>query len=286
LIVDAHCDTMVKCPSADDFRHGGGGCHIDLPGLIEADVEHLVTAICIEPYPDRYSEVWVHGVSNYRESSRNSGEVALHFALEGCLPLYLGYEMPSTPLVASLTWNGDNPYASGIGGTGELTREGVLLAGTLHAQGTRLDVSHLNDQSRRGLLTLGFPVCATHCNARKLCDTPRNLPDQDIREIALMGGVVGVTLVPDFLRNDGGKADVSDVVRHIDHVAEVAGIHGVGLGSDFDGIRDLPRGIRGVRDIGVVFEELSRLGWKDEDVNKVAFGNWIRFFSLETEDSP
>jgi len=280
LIFDAHCDTMVRIESPDAFVSGGGRCHADLPGLREAEVAHLVTALCIEPYPERLAGVWEHGARNFRECSGLSGDVKLHFALEGCMPLYLGMEMPEKPLVASLTWNGDNPYGSGIGGTGGLTSQGVALARRFHAQGTSLDASHLNDISRRDLLSLGFPVCATHCNSRKLCDSPRNLPDADLREIAARGGVTGVTLVPDFLCPKGEDASVSDVARHIEYIAEVAGIEAVGLGSDFDGISVLPRGIRGVRDIHLVFSELSGMGWNAEDIAKVSSGNWMRFFSL------
>lgn len=262
------------------MSRGGGRCHIDLPGLVEAGVGHLVTAICVEPYPDRIDEIWEKGVSNFNHALPRTGDIRLHFALEGCLPVYLGRKLPVKPLVASLTWNGDNPYGSGIGGLGGLTPLGISLARGLHEQGTALDASHLNDRSRRDLLSIGFPVCATHCNSRTLCKTPRNLPDDDLREIANNGGVTGVTLVPDFLRAVGEEAAVEDVVMHIQHMAELAGVDSVGLGTDFDGVDRLPSGINGVRDINRIFDALSAIGWSDEDVLKVASGNWIRFFSL------
>jgi len=280
LIFDAHCDTMVRAESPETFLSGGGNCHVALPGLRESGVAPLVTALCIEPYPERLADVWEHGTRNFRECSRLSGDVRLHFALEGCMPLYLGMELPAQPLVASLTWNGDNPYGSGIGGKGGLTSAGVSLARMLDARGTRLDASHLNDRSRHDLLSMGIPVCATHCNSRKLCDFPRNLPDPDLKEIAANGGVIGVTLVPDFLLPEGGDPSVSDVARHIEYIAGIAGIDSVGLGSDFDGIKLLPRGIRNVLDIHLIFDELSKAGWNDTDIAKVSSGNWMRFFSL------
>lgn len=278
MIFDAHCDTMVKVSSPKDFLKGGGSCQIDLPGLRAAGVTNLVTAVCVEPYPDRLESLWEHGLRNYRESVGLSGSTRLHFALEGCLPLHLGYHLPVKPLVASLTWNGDNPYGSGIGGAGGLTPEGFSLARRLHRSGTRLDVSHLNDTSRRDLLSLGLPVCATHCNARKICGSPRNLPDADLKEIAGSGGVIGITLVPAFLGDEGTAVSVSDVVRHILHVADVAGIGSVGLGSDFDGIAMLPGGISGVRDLPVILHELEKAGLSREETGKVASGNWERFF--------
>lgn len=279
MIFDAHCDTMVKVASPEVFAGGGGGCQIDLPGLEAAGVVNLVTAICVEPYPDRLAQVWQHGVRNFLESVPLSRGTRLHFALEGCLPLHLGFSLPAKPLVASLTWNGDNPYGSGIGGTGGLTACGFALAREFHSGGTSLDVSHLNDPSRRDLLSMGIPVCATHCNARDLCGSPRNLPDSDLKEIGKSGGVIGITFVPDFLGDSGSGVSIADVVRHILHVADVAGIDSVGLGSDFDGILQLPRGIRGVRDLPRILHELEKIGLADEEVQKVASGNWTRFFS-------
>lgn len=284
MIFDAHCDTMVKARNPQAFLIGGEGCHVDLPGLRKARVCHLVTALCVEPYPRRVSQVWDRGVSNFQACSGHTGEVTLHFALEGCLPVHLGLSMPETPLVASLTWNGDNPYGSGIGGTGGLTRAGRELARDFHARGTALDVSHLNDASRGEMLELDLPLCATHCNARSLCAVPRNLPDQDLRILAERGGVVGVTLVPDFLRDDTKDVTIHDVVRHMEHLAEIGGAGCVGLGSDFDGVGRLPGGIRGVEDLVRVFEELNRLGWTDDEVRGVSHANWLRFFSLNTEE--
>jgi membrane dipeptidase len=281
VIFDAHCDTLVKTSSADSFLRGGDGCQIDLPGLVEARVGHLVTAVCVEPYPERMREVWNRGVENWNGLAPKVRELSLHFALEGCLPLHLGWVPPVRPLVASLTWNGDNPYASGIGGSGGLTDKGRALALSLHREGTGLDISHLNDSSRKDVLSMGVPVCATHCNARRLCDCPRNLPDPDIREIAATGGVIGITLVPDFITDPGAGADIAAVADHLEHVAGVGGVDSVGIGSDFDGVLDLPTGIGGVRDLPLVLEELRIRGWSTSDLEKVSSGNWMRFFGLD-----
>lgn len=281
MIFDAHCDTLVKTASAEAFLRGGNDCHIDLPGLLEARVGHLVTAVCVEPYPSRMQEVWNRGVENWKGLSPEIRGVSLHFALEGCLPLHLGWSPPARPLVASLTWNGDNPYGSGIGGSGGLTEEGRALARSLHREGTGLDVSHLNDASRKDILSMGVPVCATHCNSRRLCDTPRNLPDHDIREIAAMGGVIGITMVPDFITDPGNGADIAAVADHLEHVAEVGGVDCVGIGSDFDGVLQLPPGIGGVRDLPLVLDELRRRGWSSPDLSKVSSDNWMRFFGLD-----
>jgi membrane dipeptidase len=69
---------------------------------------------------------------------------------------------------------------------------------------------------------------------------------------------------------------ISDVADHIDHVRKVAGVDGVGLGSDFDGIPTTPVGLDGVDKFPAVLVELARRGWSDEDIAKVAGGNVLR----------
>lgn len=67
------------------------------------------------------------------------------------------------------------------------------------------------------------------------------------------------------------------VADHIDHIAKVAGVDNVGLGSDFDGLSNaLPVGLSGVDTYPALLAELLRRGWTDADVAKVAGGNILR----------
>jgi membrane dipeptidase len=72
------------------------------------------------------------------------------------------------------------------------------------------------------------------------------------------------------------QATLAQVADHIDHVRQVAGIDHVGLGSDFDGIPDTPRGLEGVDKYPDLLVELMRRGWSDGDVAKVAGANVLR----------
>ncbi len=69
---------------------------------------------------------------------------------------------------------------------------------------------------------------------------------------------------------------LGQVADHIDHIREVAGVDHVGLGSDFDGIPEGPRGLSGVDGYPALLEELMRRGWSDADVAKVAGENVLR----------
>jgi membrane dipeptidase len=72
---------------------------------------------------------------------------------------------------------------------------------------------------------------------------------------------------------------ISMLVEHIDHIAKVAGINHVGLGSDFDGGVTLPEGIRGVEDLPNITYELLRRGYNERDVMKILGGNFMRAFA-------
>ena len=67
------------------------------------------------------------------------------------------------------------------------------------------------------------------------------------------------------------------VADHIEHIAKVAGVDHVGIGSDFDGMgKDLPAGLTDVSKYPDLLAELMRRGWSDADVAKLAGGNILR----------
>ena len=69
-----------------------------------------------------------------------------------------------------------------------------------------------------------------------------------------------------------------DVVDHIDHAVEIAGIDHVGIGSDFDGICVPPKGLDDVSEIGIIFDEMTKRGYSKTEIEKVAGGNFLRVF--------
>lgn len=69
------------------------------------------------------------------------------------------------------------------------------------------------------------------------------------------------------------------LVDHIDHIAKVAGIDHVGLGSDFDGVPCLPEGIDSAADLPKITKELMARGYTDEQMQKILGGNLLRVFT-------
>lgn len=67
-----------------------------------------------------------------------------------------------------------------------------------------------------------------------------------------------------------------DVCDHIEHIARVAGVDHVGLGSDFDGVPLLPEQLDDVAHYPYITQELLDRGWSEKDVRKVLGGNILR----------
>ncbi|HKR00335.1 MAG TPA: dipeptidase [Pyrinomonadaceae bacterium] len=71
---------------------------------------------------------------------------------------------------------------------------------------------------------------------------------------------------------------LSVLIDHIDHIAKVAGVDHVGIGSDFDGVPSLPVGIEDISKLPVITYELLRRGYKEKDIQKILGGNFLRAF--------
>ncbi|MFB3813325.1 MAG: dipeptidase [Terriglobales bacterium] len=75
------------------------------------------------------------------------------------------------------------------------------------------------------------------------------------------------------------RPPLSSLIDHIDHVAKVAGIDHVGLGSDFDGIDSAPEGIDSAADLPKITEMLMARGYSAADMRKILGENLLRVFA-------
>lgn len=159
-----------------------------------------------------------------------------------------------------------------------LTPEGVAMVKRCSELGIILDVSHLSDNSFYQLLdTTAYPVVATHSNFRELCSSPRNLTLDMARRITSRGGVIGLNLYPSFL-NDSGRADMNDILRHVDYALEHLGEDSLAFGFDIDGTDGVyPDGLDERSSIHDRVVDLLLTRYPESVVEKIAGKNAIEF---------
>jgi membrane dipeptidase len=185
-----------------------------------------------------------------------------------------------------LTWNEENPLATGAGGSAQnkLTAAGRAAVSRMQDLGMLVDVSHLNDGGFWDVIGLARgPVIASHSNCRSLCDVRRNLTDSQLRSIRDTGGVVGLNVYHGFVHADPEKQTAETLARHAAHMAEVMGIEHVGCGFDFCEFMGPPdnNGAAGLEDasqIGNLFYWLEKLGMTRRERELVARENFLRVF--------
>ncbi|WP_048149546.1 dipeptidase [Palaeococcus ferrophilus] len=221
------------------------------------------------------------------EEAIKGGRVALWFGLEGGEPLesveVLEVFYSLGLRVLTLTWSLRNAIGDGVfeRTNGGLTNFGVEVVGKAEELGVLVDLSHINEAGFWDALDVtSFPVMASHSNARKLCDSPRNLMDEQIKAIAERGGVVGAVAIPSFVKKE--DPTLEDYVRHIEYMVDLAGSRAVGLGFDFVYYLEgwSGRAVEGFENEGAIpaLLEALRERFSERDVERVTFGNFERLF--------
>jgi len=186
-----------------------------------------------------------------------------------------------------LVWSRPNAFAEGVPfrfpsspdtGPG-LSAAGRELVQACNRLGILVDLSHLNEAGFWDVARLSeAPLVATHSNAHALCASTRNLTDAQLDAIGDSGGVVGVNFAVSFLREDGRQepdTPLTEIVRHVEYIAERIGVDHVAFGSDFDGAV-VPAELDGVAGLPRLVEALRRAGYGEDELAAVTHGNWLR----------
>ena len=181
--------------------------------------------------------------------------------------------------MVTLTWNGANEIGGGAGEPGGLTAFGKAALQEMKRCRIVPDISHASDELFWDVCeATDVPLVASHSNARTVCEHPRNLTDEQIREIIRRGGLIGINLYPKFV-NGGEDNSFDELYRHVEHILSLGGEQVLALGTDFDGAR-MPSVIPNLTALEDFYEDLLRRNLKEEWVDAMFFGHAYKFFSV------
>ncbi|MEI7462016.1 MAG: dipeptidase [Pirellula sp.] len=192
---------------------------------------------------------------------------------------------------------------------------GEEIVREMNRMGMLVDLSHVSPATMSDALDIATaPVIFSHSSAMSIANHPRNVPDDILRRVKSNGGIVMINFFSGFVVPESAKnmkdmfgvrrefekefgsdsdlaknamlkwrsshpiypGDASIVVEHIDHVAKIAGVDHVGLGSDYDGIEVVPKGLEDVSTYPLLTELLLRKGYSENDIHKIMSGNMMR----------
>ncbi len=182
-----------------------------------------------------------------------------------------------------LLWNQDNALgvaAASFRGKEGLTDFGKRIVRRCDDLGILVDCSHLNEAGFYDVLEIAkrSPL-VTHGNAYAICPNPRNFTDQQIRDLAERGGVIGVFFSGKYVHQNKPPT-LDDVATHIERIAEYGGIECVAIGSDFGGITTgvIP-GLSHIRDLPNLEAKLRERGFTPTDIQKIFYDNALRYLT-------
>lgn len=186
---------------------------------------------------------------------------------------------------------GPGRYANGTDSSGKLNADGIALLKEMERLNMILDATHLNDDAFWDALgRFRGNIWASHNNCRRFVDHNRQYSDEMIRALLERGAVIGVALdawmmVPGWVRGKSTprtmNCSLEIMADNIDHICQLAGnTDHAAIGSDLDGAfgrEQCPYDLETIADMQKVFPMLRSRGYTDEDLRKIAHGNWLRF---------
>ncbi|MFL6539481.1 MAG: dipeptidase [Chthoniobacterales bacterium] len=239
------------------------------------------------------------------EQALDEKRIAFLLTMEGAEPLgddlhlvrifhQLGLRMISlTHARVNAAASGGIFAATGSPPTG-LTSFGRELVQECERLGILVDLAHINPAGFDEICALATkPLVVSHSNARRFHDIERNISDEQIKMIGARGGVIGANAILVSPTPDGATLD--RYVDHIEHIASLIGIEGVGIGFDFCEFlfARMPAEERAAMEAKLtrphyipelgnhsharnLTRKLIERGFSDGDIEKILRGNWLR----------
>jgi membrane dipeptidase len=169
----------------------------------------------------------------------------------------------------------DNEFGGSAQGLnkGGLTEKGRELIRRMEQRRMIVDLAHASDATISDVVRMATrPVIVSHTGVKGTCNNPRNLSDEQLKSIAVTGGVIGIGYWETATCGD----DAQSIARAIHYTADLIGIEHIALGSDFDGAVATAFDTTGVVQ---VTDALLAQGLTEDQIKMVMGGNVLRLLT-------
>ena len=176
----------------------------------------------------------------------------------------------------------DNVFGGSAHGVEQygLTESGKVLLQRMAEKNMLIDLAHASPALIDDVLRYSSaPLFVSHSGVKGTCDSPRNLSDTQLRNIAARGGVIGIAFFPGAICGSSVQ-HISDAILHS---VKIAGVDAVGLGSDFDGAVSTPFDAAG---LSALTQSLIDAGLGESDIRKIMGENILRVLSKVLPPNP
>jgi membrane dipeptidase len=166
-----------------------------------------------------------------------------------------------------------------LGGNFGLTDFGKDYVRKLNAHKILVDLAHISPTGFWDAVKVHdptLPLIVTHTGVSGVNPHWRNLDDDQLRAVARSGGTVGIIYHSEFLGDRLFRGKLESIVRHVEHVIDVAGEDAVSLGSDWDGSIVTPRDMPTCLELPRLTHAMLERGWSEARIRKVLGLNFLR----------
>ncbi|MCD6105704.1 MAG: membrane dipeptidase [Thermosipho sp. (in: Bacteria)] len=310
IIVDGHFDLLplvyehrrkneknvIQNQFLKDFTEGKINIIVSSLYIMDNYLPEMALRVALDQISSLYYEIEESGGKYLLCKNYNDIELAINNKLIGILLSFEGVEPIYNDIYllrifynlgvrfVGLTWNRRTYAADGIGiqnSNGGLTDFGLNVLKESQKLGMLIDVSHLNEKGFWDVIkNTTNPVIASHSNARKIFDSPRNLTDEQIKAIANTDGIIGINANGMFVSEKKEENNELGLLKHIVHIANLAGVQHVALGLDLcDGFRNQSMdSLNGYKSLEKLYHILDKNGFSKKEIEMIFGKNYLNLY--------